>query len=181
MPDPAVTEALAEAYALAPSDEVILNTIEVRHPSFVDEDGNPDSVWLVADQQDFAGTIEADAPVRGGETVTFLAFAFSFHLPPIEPGATPEIEIAIDNVTRDLIAQFDRAIEDPSPITMVYRPYLASDTTGPQMDPPPSFELSDIHVGVLRVTMRARTSVDLRGAFPRRLYDAASFPGLIGR
>lgn len=37
MPNPALSEAIREAYASAPSDVVILHTLELRHPDFVDE------------------------------------------------------------------------------------------------------------------------------------------------
>ena len=34
MPDPALSAALAEAYAAAPIDQVILHTLEIWHPAF---------------------------------------------------------------------------------------------------------------------------------------------------
>lgn len=40
MPDTTLSEALKEAYASAPSDVILLHTLELRHPSFVDEQGN---------------------------------------------------------------------------------------------------------------------------------------------
>lgn len=179
MPDPSVSEALAEAYALAPADDQILHTMEIRHPAFVDDDGSPDSIWVVADNRDWALTIEPDAPVKGGQSVIHQKMAFNFTLAPIQPGATPEIEVRIDGVGRIVAEQLDLAVADGSPIVMVYRPFLASDTTQPQMDPPPAFTLSEVSVTVITVRARARTGVDLRVAFPRRLYTAREFPGLI--
>ena len=41
MPNNALSEALREAYASAPSDVVILHTLELRHPSFIDDDDQP--------------------------------------------------------------------------------------------------------------------------------------------
>lgn len=180
MPDPSVSEALAEAYALAPADDTVIHALEVRHPAFIDENGSPDSIWVVADRQDWTLTVEADAPVRGGQAVTHTAMAFRFRLPDIQPGATGEIEISIDGVSRLIAEQLDLAVADGNPIEAIYRPYLASDPATPQMDPPPSFTLSEVRVGVLTVTARARTGIDLRVAFPRRLYSAREFPGLIG-
>lgn len=182
MPDPSLTDALAEAAALAPADEIIHHTLEIRHPDFEDEDGNPTSIFVVQDTEDLTAPIEATAPVQGGEWVRFVAFLFSFALMPIEPGTTPEIEITIDGIDRSVIQQIDRAIESGEPIVVVYRPYLDSDIAdGPQMDPPPSFELSEVHVSTTSLKAKARTGIDLRGRFPRRIYTAAEFPGLVGR
>jgi hypothetical protein len=182
MPDPSISEALLESYALAPAnDDVILHTVEIRHPAFVDSEGNPDSIWVVADNRDWVLTIEEGAEIKGGQSVNHQKMAFNFTLPPIQPGATPEIEVSLDGVSRIIAEQLDLAVADGSPIVMVYRPFLASDTSEPQMDPPPSFELGDVQVGVMTVRARARTGVDLRVAFPRRLYTTTEFPGLIGR
>lgn len=175
MPDPSVSEALAEAYALAPADEVILHTLEIRHPSFTD------SIWVVRNTENILATIEAGAPVRGGEEIEFIGLPFEFSLPDITPGATPEIELQIDNVDRTIMEHLDLAVSSSAKIIVVYRPFLSGDLSEPQMDPPPSFELSDIRVDAMKVTARARTSIDLQGAFPRRLYTARDFPGLVDR
>lgn len=181
MPDPSLSDALAEAAALAPAEEVIWHTLEIRHPSFVGPGGLPDSVWLVADTRPLTAPIEATAPVRPGETITFTPLAFSFALTPIEPGTTPEIEITVDGVNLALIQHLDLAMESAKPITVAYRPYLDTALAdGPQMDPVPTFEASDITVGVSSVRMKARTGIDLRGAFPVRQYTASEFPGLVG-
>lgn len=182
MPDPSLTDALAEAAALAPSDEVIRHTLEIRHPDFINDAGLPDSLWITNDTEPLDAPIEADAPVRPGETVTFVALAFSFALMPIEAGTTPEIEITIDGVNRAVVQALDRAMESGQPIAVAYRPYLDSALgDGPQMDPVPTFELSDVTVALTSVTLRARTGIDMRGAFPVRQYTIADFPGLAGR
>jgi hypothetical protein len=41
MPDPTLSEAIQEAYAHAPSDAIILHTLELRHPDFRDDSGQP--------------------------------------------------------------------------------------------------------------------------------------------
>ena len=123
-----------------------------------------------------------DAPVKGGQWVRFNAVGFSFALMQIEPGTTPEIEITIDGVNRTLIRYLDLAMESGKPIGVAYRPYLDSAIDdGPQMDPVATFEVAEITVGLTSVTMKARTGIDLRGAFPIRQYTLAEFPGLAGR
>lgn len=182
MPDPSLSDALAEAAALAPSDELFRHTLEIRHPDFIDEEGHPDSLWLTADTEGFSAPLEADAPVRPGETVPFTALAFSFALMAIEPGITPEIEITIDGVSRAVVEQLDKAAESAKPIVVAYRPYLDSALgDGPQMIPVPTWEIVDVTVGLASVTLKARTGVDLRGGFPVRRYTITEFPGLAGR
>lgn len=183
MPDPSITDALAEASALAPVEEAFFETIEVRHPDFVDEHGDPDSLRLVADTVDLVAPLEADAPVKGGQWVTFNRSAITgVYLPPIEPGATPEIEITVDGVSRAIIYYLDLAMESAKPLVMAYRVYLDSAIAdGPQMSPVPVFEVAEIVVTLTGVKLKARTRIDLRGAFPVRQYNISEFPGLSGR
>ena len=51
MPDPALDQADQGglAYAAAPSDVVILHTLELRYPAFKDDDGNPTAIRVVRD------------------------------------------------------------------------------------------------------------------------------------
>lgn len=182
MPDPSLSDALAEAAALAPVEQIIHHTLEIRHPDFVDESGERDSAWLVADTEALTAPLEADAPVKAGQYVTFNPVGFNFALMSIEPGTTPEIEITIDGVNRALIAYLDLAMESAEPLVLAYRPYLdTAIADGPQMDPVPTFEVAEITVSLTTVVMKARTGIDLRGAFPIRQYTIAEFPGLIGR
>ena len=183
MPDPSITDAFAEAAALAPEEEIFYETLEFRHADFVDDNGDPDSLWLVADTQDLTAPLEADAPVKGGQWVTFMRSAFSGAIrPAIEPGATPEIEITVDGVSRAIVEYLDLAMESATPLTVAYRPYLDSALSdGPQMDPVPTFEAAEITVSLTGIRIKARTGIDLRGAFPVKQYTITEFPGLAGR
>ncbi|HZP98550.1 MAG TPA: DUF1833 family protein [Reyranella sp.] len=172
---------MREAIAMAPSDEVVLHTIELRHPLFVDDDGNPDSIWVVLNETDIVATVEAGAPVKGGTAVTFRAFSFQFSPPGVDTTPSIEFEVTIDNVDSSIVENLDLAVTDSNKIVMCYRPYLDSDLSEPQMLPPPTFVLSEVKVDVFQVRARARIDIDLRGAFPRRLFTAAEFPGLINQ
>lgn len=182
MPDPTYTDALAEAIALAPADDVVIDTLEIRHETFVDDDGNPDSIWITTNGEDVEARIEAGAPLKGGQTVRFLSFPFKFKLGRIEPGAGAELTIEIDGVDRRIIEALDRAIVEPTKIIMVYRVFLSSDLEdGPQRLPPDSFVLSECDTNVTKVVGRARIEIDMTGPFPRYLYTANEYPGLIGQ
>ena len=52
MPDPTLSQAIREAYAAAPSDVVILHTLELRHPAFVNDDESPTAIRVVRDHRD---------------------------------------------------------------------------------------------------------------------------------
>lgn len=182
MPDPTISEALAEAYAIAPAEEIIVDTLEVRHPSFIDAAGNPDSMWITTNEVELSAEIEGGAPIKAGQTVVFRAIPFSFSRPRIEAGSTASIDIRIDNINRDWIKALDRAVVEPSKILVCYRCYLASSLLdGPQIIPPPTFVLSQCDVDMFCLRGSARVAIDLAGSFPRRLYTAAEFPGLIGQ
>lgn len=181
MPDPTLDDALREAYASAPADEVILDTLELRHPTFLDENGEPMAIRVVRDHHDLVARLEDGAPMHAGQDVTFISLGFEMTLAPIELVAVPEMELAIDNVSTELMKHLDAAVQDPSPIQLTYRPYLASDPLTPRMDQPPSFELRDVKAGVMRVTGRCRVGMDLQRAFPFPLYTTREFPGLVSR
>ncbi|WP_020699227.1 DUF1833 family protein [Reyranella massiliensis] len=180
MPDPTLKEAMAEAYAMAPTDEVLISTLELRHPAFLGEDGLPDSAWVTTDEADFEGTLEIDAPVRPGQTVTFRSLAFRFLLAPIEPTARTELQIEIDNVSGLLMEQLDRAQGDARKVQIAYRPYLASDPSEPQMIPPPTYDLSNVKMNPVTSRATARVDIEFDRAFPSRVYTAREFPWLIG-
>lgn len=168
MPDSSLSAAIEEAYASAPSDDVILHTLEFDHPDFVAP------IYVVRDRADFTATLE-----DGITSVTFVAFAFDFHLPPVEQTASPEIVIRIDNVGREIIAYLDLAAQSSDLITVTYRPYLASDPSAPQQDPPISLVVREVSADVFGVECRATFGDFANRKFPNAFYDAQRFPGLI--
>lgn len=83
MPDSTLSEALKEAYASAPSDVILLHTLELRHPTFVDDHGNSTAIRVVRDHINHTCTLENSAPLNHGEAVEFIAMAFDLELPPV--------------------------------------------------------------------------------------------------
>ena len=172
MPDFSLDEALKEAYASAPSSEVILHTLEIRHPSFTEP------IRVVRDYHDFSATLELDAPINAGQPVTFIAMAFDFVMPEVSKAMSPEIEISLDNVSGEIIAYLDSAAQSPDLIEVTYRPYLASDTSGPQMTPPLTLVIRSVTADVFRVRARAGYADLSNRKFPNEVYDTERFPGL---
>jgi len=193
MPNNALSEALAEAYASAPTQEVILHTLELNHPSFVTP------LRVVNDHQDLMAYTLArkDLLLESGgymllesgnvmmlesntaELVTFVAFSFRFKLPDVTKTGVPEIEIEIDNVSRDVLTYIDLAANSADKIEVTYRPYLASDLSGPQMDPAITLTLHDVEVDIFAIRGRASYGDYGNRRFPGEWYDAQRFPGLI--
>ncbi len=173
MPDPALSAAIKEAYASAPSDVVVLHTLELRHPTF------DEPIRVVNDHQDLVATLEATAPENPAEAVTFVRFAFRFTLPDVMSSGMPEIEIEIDNLAPEIIGYMDAAAQTEELIEVTYRPFLSTDLSAPQMDPPITLVLHDVEATVF--TLRGRASFGDFGnrRFPNETYDAERFPGLV--
>lgn len=179
MHDPSLQDAIKEAYATAGADEPILHTLEMRHPSFLDDDGNAVAVRVVADQEDLTAQLEADAPLNGGEYVTFTAAAFEFKLPQVDDGGLPQIEIAMDNVTQILMPYLREAASSTEVAEVTYRPYLPSDLTTPQMDPPLTLELTNVQANLFRVSGRAQFKILHNVPFPNKRYTLEDYPSLV--
>lgn len=200
MPDPSLSEALKEAYAVAPSDVILLHTLEIRHPSFtqpirVVRNYADTKTWLALDntnvqavldtltveeqkQVGLVARLEDSAPINGGEMVAFIALAFDLDLPPVENIPVPEITVTLDNVGREISDALDEAAISQDVIEVTYRPYLSTDIEGPQMDPPMTLFLADASATPMQVTGRARLLNIGNKAFPSKTYNLKDFPGL---
>lgn len=175
MPDPSLSAALAEAYASAPSDEVIYHTLEFRHAAF----STP--IRVVRDNADLTARLEATAPVDPAAMVTFVGFAFNLERPEVSSAGIPQCTIEIDNVSREILANIELAMTGIEPIVVTYREYLASDLEGPQNDPPITLELTSISADVFRVKATASFSNIGNKRFPREEYTTERFPGLVAQ
>ncbi len=176
--DETLSEALKEAYASAPTDAILLHTLELTHPSFVDDDGNSTSIRVVRDNQDLSAFLEDTASLNAGEEVEFIAMAFDLSLPPISNSPTPEITVTIDNVSTEIIAYLDKAIETQDMIELTYRPYLSNDLSAPQMNPPITLTITEINVDILKITATARMMDIGNKSFPSENYTVAKYPAL---
>lgn len=172
MVESTLSQALKEAYASAPAGVFILETIELRHPTF-------DAPFrLVRDSRDLNATLEADAPLNGGEEVLFTAFPFQIRLPSISDRSIAEATVTIDNIGRELTDMIEKATESLQPIRLSYRPYLSTDTSAPHYNRPLHLTLTDIRVDVFRVQARAGFSDIANKNMPSILYEAETFKGL---
>ena len=173
MSDPTLSDALREAYATAPTDQVIYHTLELWHPVF------SIPLRVVLDLVALDARIEAGAARSAGAIATFVPYAFEIIPPEKSSAGLPQCVIEIDNVAQDIIAQIDLAVMQPEVITVIYREYLAGSLDiGPENNPP--LEMTLIHISATPLRLRAVAGFAnlLDRSFPSLTYDLETFPGL---
>lgn len=175
MPNPVLDEALKEAYASADVTEVIVSTLELRHPAF------SEPIRVVNDFVDVDALLESTAPENAGEVVTFRAFSFELNMPELTEEGIPELGIKLDNVSREITNNIELAIGVPEKLEVIYRAYLSSDLTthGPHNNPPTHLTITSIEATALSVEVTASLVDFVNKKFPSEDYDGNRFPGLI--
>lgn len=174
-----MSQALAEAYAANPVDELVLDTLEFHHPAFLDDFGNPTAVRVVCANEEWQLGLEDSAPLNAGEMVTFYPVPFEFTAPSFEEGSVPTLPFSIANVSQEITKHLELAIVQTTPIKVYFRNYLSSDTSAPQIDPVIVMTLTSAEVGSLRVTGTATLSDVHNWPFPAQKYTPQRFPGLV--
>lgn len=167
MADSTLSQAIREAYAAAPVDVVIYHTLQIDHPAF------SQPIYVVRDHVDLVAALETS------EEVTFVRFAFDLLRPEVTPAGVPQCTVEFDNVSREILANIQLAMQDPSPITITYREYISTDLSGPQNDPPLTMTLTDIKADVFRVRATAGFGDLNNRRFPVDEYTGERFPGLV--
>lgn len=176
------SQAYAEAIAVAPISRVMLPTYELRHPSFVDDNGALFAVRIVNDHADLTATLEATAPVNAGAAVLFTAMPVEVSGPDeTSDGQAPAITFAIDGVSQLLVKQLDYALSTLYPVTVTERIYASDDLSGPAVTPVLTMTLRDVVVNETRVTARAVFYDPSNRGFPKQEYTQQQYPGLSAR
>jgi Domain of unknown function (DUF1833) len=166
MPNPSLSDAIKEAYTLAPANKVILDTLEIR------QTGVQQTIYLVKSK---LGIIAQD---ENGVARSFDPAGFQFTLPPQNEEGFTSLNIAINNTDRRVSAFVDLAKSERVPVEVVYRPYLSDDLTQPQMIPPLVLYLKDLKISAAQVTGSATFMDVVNKKFPLDLYTRRRFPAL---
>lgn len=182
-------QAIQEAYASAPVGDIILYTLELRHPSFINLSSVVEPIRVVSDygvllesgDPDIYGYnlfLESDAPADAGAEVPFVSCMFDFELPAQQEGALPTIQIKINNVSREISQYLDNAVNFEDPIELTYREYMLSDKSQPQ------FVLDGMNIQMIKTNVTSVTAtasfIDLINRnFPGKIYRPTEFRGLI--
>lgn len=171
-------EALIEAYASAPLDELVLVTLEIHHPTFVDDHNQLTAIRVVQAFKDYQFRLEPTAPLNPGQMVTFQKCAFEFQEPGFSEKKVPTLPLVISGVSREITQYLENAIQSRAPIVVYMRPYLASDPDQPQMDPPYRFEMTKVMVDVFQVSGECNLKDVYNAGFPSDVYTTDVFGGL---
>ena len=166
MPNQALTEALKEAYALAPTEIVILHTLQLSHPSLTED------LFLVQD------IVEHDFTLEDLSIETFEPVGFRFALPPIGDQGLQELTISIDNTDRRITDFVNTIKGQPGTTEVRYRPYLSNDLTTPQMDPPLLLFLKELSITAVQIQGRATFADIINKRYPSEWYTRERFPSL---
>lgn len=178
---PQIQTALAEARAAAPVGVVVLDTLTLYHSSFVDEQGNPSPLFLVNNNEEIVAKLEATAPQKANQWVTFLPIGFNHTKPEIKADSVSVFGIEIDNVGGEIEAQIERSryVVPREPIVCVHREYLSTQLSAPSYISPYIQALTDINTTLSKVTAKARVTDSANVNFLRSYYTLQQFPGLV--
>lgn len=162
----ALSQAIKEAYASVPVNSVAIDSIELIHPKL------PTAIRLVNQRQGMNLTLE------NGQTHYFNAVGFKFVLPAAGENGRQDLQITIDNVDKRISAFINQAKEFFEPVEIIYRPYLSTDLTTPQMNPPLVLTLQDVSITQFQVQAKATFADILNQKFPKEYYTRKRFPSL---
>jgi hypothetical protein len=126
-------QAIAEAYASAPQDTIVLHTLEINHHTLT----TPIRVvrWPVLDNDPtvFHCKLEADAPYDPGEVVDFIGLPLEIVSPAQSTDNPGSFQIRVDNVGDTLDEYLENAALSGGKITAIYRKFLkGSEGDGPR-------------------------------------------------
>ncbi len=173
------TEAWAEAQAAPSPDVVELWSIELIHPSFL-ENGVQTSIRAVNDNQDHDLPLEETAPFNPDSTVTFKAIPFDTPWFEQRDGQVSSIQVRIDNIGREVMPYLDAAILVDAAIQIIFRCHLWAAATGvitAAMDPI-LIDLRQVTVNESYVQGTASPADLVNLQFLRVIYDVQHYPAL---
>ena len=175
MPDPSLSDAIKEAYASAPSDVVIINTLELRHPAF------DQPIRVALSYEPVTARLEKSAPVDAGVMVDFQPFTFELTLPEVTDTGVPDLTIRIDNVSREIMGNIELAVPEPQKLEVTYRAFMSNDLSyGPHNDPLLHLNINWIEADAFSVQAKASIADFANKKFPGENYTDVNFPGLVG-
>lgn len=163
------TQALREAFAVAPASSIVLDTIEVSQPS-------ESSIFLTNNYHEFTVDLEDSTPA------TFQAIPFKVALPNKSANELPTMEISIANPNQ-IVSNFLRtAMLNQRVVTVKYRPVLAtSGVLSCQLSEPMTFHVGGLDLSNPTVVVAQCLFPNIANkAFPNENYTVRLFPGLRG-
>ena len=155
---------LETVYASAPTSQVIISTLEIKHAAF-------SPIRICNDFADHEVTLET------AEVVTFVQSGFDYSLPSKDTRGNQTLMFTIQNIDGVAQSSIDDALELGGQITVTYRAYLSTDLSAPAAAP--------ITLTLVGATFeRGAAQIEcaffdlLNTAWPRKRYTATFAPGL---
>lgn len=158
--------AIKEAFALAKSDIVVLETLELVFAP------TNSRILIVSNTVDIVATLETS------EIVTFKAVGMKMKLPARNQNGFQDLTISISNINLEASDFLEKTLGYDDPVICYYRPYLANDLTMPQIDPPLTLYISDADITSEIVSVRASFADFLNKPFLSEKYTRTFFPAL---
>jgi hypothetical protein len=168
-----LSEAHAEAAAIAPLGRAMLYAYELWHESMTEP------VRFVNDKAALLATLEVDAPRDASTEVEFLACPLEFDRPEeSDTAASPSVTLSRPDVSGLLKAALDAARGSLEPWTLIERVFASDDTSGPATLPVLTLELSATDLAGSNGRITATMDDDANEAIPRITFTRAEYPGL---
>lgn len=161
-----LSDAIKEAYAVAPATKSIIHTLHIAQGSVQ----NP--IYIAQTRMEFIAYDE------DGIQRSFAPVGFQFSMPASNEEGFRSLTVAIDNIDRRVTEFVELAKSENTPVQVIYRPYLSDDLTRPQMVPPLIMFLKELQINNFQVVGRATFMDIVNKSFPNELYTRDRFPAL---
>lgn len=116
--------ALAESFASAVQEVIVLYTLEFNHPSFT----QPARVarWSAAQPEPeiFKCKLEMDAPYNPGQIVDFIGMPFDVIMPDKTEDNVGEFQFKVQGIGHELDADLEAAVMSGEKISAIFRLYI---------------------------------------------------------
>lgn len=154
---------LSTVYASAPVDQIIIGTLEIRVAGL-------DPLRVSADYESHLLGVD-------GVMVEFEAGPLSIALPSRDTRGNQTLKFGISGVSGRAQRYVDAALASGEPASMIYREYLASDTTEPARQPVTMTIVGGSFEGVDAVFEGSYFDL-LNASWPRERYTSITAPGI---
>ena len=171
-----LSEALAEAAAVAPVERAIISCLEFRHPA-------ADPIRVTDEPDGITVTHEAGAPLAAGQAVEYLAAPVTITIPEEGPtSGSPRVTITVAHVNGSIREALDLTRDSLQLWTVTERLYASDDLTAPARLPPLTLEVLQVEFPGPPIAQLTCGFGDpgLR-AVPRLTFRGSQYPGLSAR
>jgi hypothetical protein len=167
-----ISPELAAVYATAPTARYYIETLTLVHPIFRQGTNTFGTFYMTNQRDGFTGTLET------GDVAIFEPVPFTAIPPNQEEQSDLQLQVGIDNASRELMSNLESLGETPNiPVKVIYRVFLSDDLTV-QNDPPLTLDILAVKATQKMVSFSAGLTNLRNKPFPAQLYTTELYPGL---